>query len=90
MEIVQVELPPDIYRKLVAEAARQGKPAPLVAQEWVIERAAAAGALPDADAQALAVLRDVGLLTELIPNPGIPCSSRHARPSMVWLRTKAP
>jgi hypothetical protein len=68
MATIQVELPPDLYRKLVAEAARQGKPAPLVAQEWLIERAAATGSLPDVDEHALAVLRDAGLLAELSPD----------------------
>ncbi len=46
MEMVQVELPPAMYRKLVAEATRQGKPVALMAQEWLIERAGTIGALP--------------------------------------------
>ncbi len=68
METVQVQLPLDTYRKLVAEAARQGKPAWLVAQEWLIERATATMDQSAVDEQALAVLRAAGLLAELSPD----------------------
>lgn len=68
MTTVQIELPPEIYHKLEVEATRQGKPAHLVAQEWLIERARIPPSRSAEYEQAIAVLRDAGLLAELSPD----------------------
>ncbi len=63
---VILHLPADLYQRLRWEANRAGKPAPLIAQEWVTERLAA---VPEMDerTRVLEVLRASGMLVELDP-----------------------
>ena len=65
MTIMTLNLPPDIYRRLRAEAGRLGKPVEALAEEWLTERLSPAVA--DERARAREVLRAAGLLTELGP-----------------------
>lgn len=70
MTTLTLELPPDLYERLRAEAERQGKPAADVAQEWLAERlpAPAPAQAPAGDReQVRAILRAAGLLVELGP-----------------------
>ncbi len=76
MTALTLELPPELYARLRAEADRLGRPAEAVAQEWLAERLdtptpapredAAPESLSDRD-RSTAALRAAGLLTELGP-----------------------
>ncbi|HEX5504260.1 MAG TPA: hypothetical protein VFW96_16665 [Thermomicrobiales bacterium] len=70
MATLTLELPPDLYERLRAEAERQGKPAADVAQEWLAERLPAPPPAPapagDRE-QVRAILRAAGLLVEPTP-----------------------
>jgi hypothetical protein len=59
-----VDLPPDIYQKLQEQARQSGKPAELVAREWLAERLAAAPAPMSERERAREALRAAGLLVE--------------------------
>lgn len=63
---VILHLPADLHRRLWWEANRTGKPASLIAQEWVTEHLAA---VPEMDerTRVLEVLRASGMLVELDP-----------------------
>ena len=65
---VVLHLPIDLYQRLRWEANRVGKPAPIMAQEWLAERLAAAPP-PELDdrARVTEVLRVAGMLVELDP-----------------------
>ena len=65
---VVLHLPIDLYQRLRWEAKRIGKPAPIMAQEWLAERLAAAPP-PELDerARVTEVLRASGMLAELGP-----------------------
>jgi hypothetical protein len=65
---VVLHLPADLYQRLWWEANRAGMPAPLMAQEWLTERLAAAPP-PELDerARVTEVLRAAGMLVELDP-----------------------
>lgn len=65
---VILHLPVDLYQRLRWEAYRAGKPAPIMAQEWLAERLAAAPP-PELDerARVTEVLRASGMLVELDP-----------------------
>jgi hypothetical protein len=68
MTRITLDLSPELYERLTAEAARLGKSSQHVAQEWLAERLtpAAPSPTPTGDrAQAIKALRDAGLLTEL-------------------------
>lgn len=72
MTALVLDLPPELYTRLRAEAERQGKPPEGIAQEWLSERLAPPSAdLPGDDAhqasereQVRAALRAAGLLLE--------------------------
>jgi hypothetical protein len=63
-----LHLPADLEQRLQWEANRTGKPAPIMAQEWLAERLAAAPP-PELDerARVTEVLRASGMLVELDP-----------------------
>jgi hypothetical protein len=65
---VVLHLPIDLYQRLRWEANRIGKPAPIMAQEWLAERLTAAPP-PELDdrARVTEVLRASGMLAELGP-----------------------
>ena len=65
---VILHLPADLYERLRWEANRAGKPAPLMAQEWLAERLAATSP-PELDerTRVTEVLRAAGMLAELGP-----------------------
>jgi len=65
---VVLHLPIDLYQRLQWEAKRIGKPAPIMAQEWLAERLAAAFSFElDERARVTEVLRASGMLAELGP-----------------------
>jgi predicted DNA-binding protein len=64
MTILTLELPPELYERLHAEADRLGKPAPAMVEEWVAERLTAVPPMTDRE-RATEALRAAGLLTEL-------------------------
>lgn len=66
MTALTVELPPDLYARLRAEAERQGKPPEGVAREWLAERLDRSPAAGDRE-RSVAALRAAGLLVE--PGP---------------------
>jgi len=69
MKVLNLKLPPQVYRRLREEAARLGKPPQVVAQEWLIERLTPPPAAPSSDREsARQALRAAGLLAELGPN----------------------
>lgn len=69
MKMLNLKLPPQVYRRLREEAARLGKPPQVVAQEWLTERLTPLPAAPSSDRErARQALRAAGLLTELGPN----------------------
>ena len=69
MTVMNLKLPPEVYRRLHEEAARLGKPPRVVAEEWLTERLAPPTAAPASDRErARQALRAAGLLTELGPN----------------------
>ena len=69
MKVLNLELPPQVYRRLREEAARLGKPPQVVAQEWLVERLTLPTTEPSSDRErARQALRAAGLLTELGPN----------------------
>ena len=66
MTTITLDLAPDLFARLRAEAARQGKPAQALAQEWLVERLAASP--PDGErARVRSALRAAGLLDTLTP-----------------------
>ncbi len=67
-EIV-LHLPADLYQRLRQEAHRAGKPAPIIAQEWLAERLAATPPPPEMNERAriTEILRASGMLVELDP-----------------------
>ena len=77
MTALTLELPPELYDRLRAEAERLGHPVEAVAQGWLAERLVAIGGQTDAAPPATApmsdrdrateALRAAGLLTELSP-----------------------
>lgn len=67
MTTLTLELPPELYERLRAEADRLGKPAPVVARELLAERLPSPPAPPDERERTRAVLRAAGLLAE--PSP---------------------
>jgi len=69
MKVLNLKLPPQVYRRLREEAARLGKPPQIVAQEWLVERLTPPTTAPSSDRErARQALRAAGLLTELGPN----------------------
>lgn len=65
---VILHLPVDLYQRLRLEADRVGKPAPIMAQEWVTARLATEPApILDERERITQVLRAAGLLVELDP-----------------------
>lgn len=66
MTTLNIELPPDLYRRLQDEAERAGKAADVVAQEWLIQWLQAP--VPSGERErSREVLRAAGLLAELSP-----------------------
>jgi len=69
MTVLNLELSPEVYRRLREEAKRLGKPLQTVAEEWLIERLAQSTAMVDSDRdRARQALRDAGLLTQVGPH----------------------
>ncbi len=69
MKVLNLKLPPQVYRRLREDAARLGKPPQVVAQEWLVERLTLPTTEPSSDRErARQALRAAGLLTELGPN----------------------
>lgn len=68
MTALLLELAPDLYARLRAEAARQGKPPEGIAQEWLAERLPPAPPT-DERGRVRAALRAAGLLAE--PSPAM-------------------
>ena len=77
MTALTVELPPELYARLRAEAERQGKTPEGVAREWLAERLDPAPTAGDRE-RSIAALRAVGLLAE--PSPAM--LARAARATM--------
>lgn len=67
MTRVTVELRPDIYDRLQAEAERQGQPVAALVEAWVVEHLQAPVA-PDERERIRAVMAASGLLTNLSPD----------------------
>jgi plasmid stability protein len=73
MTTLTIDVPADIYERLRAAAAQQGKPIEVVAQEWLAEQSTQARtdlpppAPPGERERAIAVLRNAGLLAESGP-----------------------
>mgnify|MGYP001141604300 CR=1 FL=1 len=68
MTVLNLKLPPEVYRRLHEEADRLGKPPQVVAEEWLAERLAPPATAPSSDREkAHQALRAAGLLTELGP-----------------------
>lgn len=73
MTTLTIDVPADLYERLRAAAAQQGKSVEEIAQAWLVEHSAHARtdlpppAPPGERARAIAVLRDAGLLAELSP-----------------------
>ncbi len=69
MATLHMELPPDVYRRLLREARRLGKSPQDVAQEWVVERLMTrSGSVNDGRQKVRQALQEAGLLSELSPN----------------------
>jgi predicted DNA-binding protein len=66
MTTLTLELPPELYDRLHAEADRLGIPAPAIVQEWVAERLPTPSSMTDRE-RATEALRVAGLLAELSP-----------------------
>ena len=68
MTALTLDLPPDLYARLRAEADRLGKSVQAVVQEWLAERLAQAEPAPTSDRdRTTEALRAAGLLAELGP-----------------------
>lgn len=65
MTTITLDLPPEIYQRLLAEARQRGAPVEAVAATLLTEQLASVH-LSERD-RATAVLREAGLLTELSP-----------------------
>jgi hypothetical protein len=61
-----LDLPPDLYERLLAESERLGKPPAKVAQEWLAERLPQPRATSERE-RVRSALRDAGLLVEATP-----------------------
>lgn len=68
MTALIVELPPELYARLRAEAERQGKPPEGIAQEWLTERLDSPTPTYDRE-RSIAAMRAAGLLVE--PSPAM-------------------
>jgi hypothetical protein len=69
MTTLRMELPPDVYRRLLKEARHLGKSPQDVAQEWVVERLMTrSGSGNDGRQKVREALQEAGLLSELSPN----------------------
>ncbi len=66
MTTLTLDLSPDLYARLSAEAGRLGKPVATVAQEWLAERLPAPDLTSDRE-RVRAALRAAGLLVEPTP-----------------------
>ncbi len=65
MTKLTLELPSEVYRRLHAEADRQGKPLQAVAQQWLLERLSATPPASDSNREKVRqALRNAGLLVE--------------------------
>lgn len=74
MTALTIELSPELYARLRAEAERQGEPPEGVARRWLAERLVPPAALPDEETRppsdrerVRAALRAAGLLVEPTP-----------------------
>ncbi len=68
MTRLTLELSPDLYDRLRAEAMRLGKPTEVVAREWLAERLAPPAPAPPGERErAIEAVRAAGLLAE--PSP---------------------
>lgn len=77
MTPLTVELPPELYARLRAEAERQGKPPEGIAREWLAERLDPSPTAGDRE-RSVAVLRAAGRLAA----PGPATLARAARATM--------
>lgn len=69
MTILTLDLPPDLYQRLRAEAKQLGKSPQAVAREWLVERLLPQAPIPESDEDlGERALSEAGLLTELGPN----------------------
>jgi hypothetical protein len=66
MTALTVELPPELYARLRAEAERQGKPPEGIAREWLTERLEPPSPISDRE-RSIAAMRAAGLLVEPTP-----------------------
>jgi alkylation response protein AidB-like acyl-CoA dehydrogenase len=67
MTTLTLELAPELYEQLRAEAERHGKTAQAMAQDWLTERLTPPIAPPGERERAVEALRAAGLLAELSP-----------------------
>ncbi len=68
MVTLTIDLPLDVYERLRAAAAEQGKPIESLAREWLMERSAPSGPAARTERERLrAALRAAGLLADLSP-----------------------
>jgi hypothetical protein len=64
-----MELPPEVYRRLLREASRLGKSPQDLVQDWLVERLMAGRPGPDGERRrARQALQAAGLLAELSPH----------------------
>ncbi|HEX5505652.1 MAG TPA: hypothetical protein VFW96_23745 [Thermomicrobiales bacterium] len=63
MTALTLDLPADLYERLRAEAARQGRPPEAVARAWLAERLPAPGPAASRE-RSVAAMRAAGLLAE--------------------------
>lgn len=75
MTALTIELPPELYDRLRAEAARQGKPPEGVAREWLAERLLPSPQTDERE-RSIAAMRAAGLLAE--PSPATLARAAHA------------
>lgn len=66
MTTLTLELQPELYARLVQEAARLGKPVETLVEEW-LQRQFLPPASSDERERAITVLRQAGFITELGP-----------------------
>ena len=83
MTALILDLPPEMYAQLRAEAERQGKPPEGIAREWLAERLEPHAAAPSEESppphdreRSIAALRAVGLVAE--PGPAQRARAAHA------------
>lgn len=85
MATLTLDLAPELYARLRAEARQLGQPVEVIAQAWLVERltdapAPATSSMTSDRERATEILRAAGLLTEL--SPWEKARARHSRATL--------